>query len=401
MEERVKSLEEETKSIHGGLVSLQFQAEKEEAVKTLASRMDRIDAERQQSEARATEQQQRLVEENSERLEELQRRVAQLESMERKVNHMEGKILEVGQQSMGDWEAMEAQLKVLQREAEEQGRQMAAVEPRAAELEQKVEEMQSKIQEKITLLVSRSEEHSNLIERSSTSIAMFSEKITSYGKEVKEVANSGTHDLDSFKQEVERKILELFDTTEDQADQIESQRPIQPSPQGQGNAELVERVNGQADAVESVESELETAKDRLRKNVEAVEGINKSIMVFESRHVETVERMKENQEQSREQDTARHMDTYSNQLEELRSEVAGALGRLGRVDEDNQTLLEKINNSAAAWLPWTPKTVSWRCGLVRQLQNLWEGCPSSTTREDLSGRRFNSSKMPTLFRLKR
>ena len=48
MEERVKSLEEETKSIHGGLVSLQFQAEKEEAVKTLASRMDRIDAVRRQ-----------------------------------------------------------------------------------------------------------------------------------------------------------------------------------------------------------------------------------------------------------------------------------------------------------------------------------------------------------------
>ena len=49
----------------------------------------------------------------------------------------------------------------------------------------------------------------------------------------------------------------------------------------------------QAEAVESVERELETAKDRLRKNVEAVEGINKSILLFESRHVETVERMKE------------------------------------------------------------------------------------------------------------
>ena len=48
MEERVKSLEEETKSIHGGLVGLQFQAEKEEAVKTLASRMDRIDAVRKE-----------------------------------------------------------------------------------------------------------------------------------------------------------------------------------------------------------------------------------------------------------------------------------------------------------------------------------------------------------------
>ena len=48
-----------------------------------------------------------------------------------------------------------------------------------------------------------------------------------------------------------------------------------------------------AEAVELVERELETAKDHLRKNVEVVEGINKSISVLESRHVETVERMKE------------------------------------------------------------------------------------------------------------
>ena len=58
----------------------------------------------------------------------------------------------------------------------------------------------------------------------------------------------------------------------------------------------------------------------------------------------SVETYVKSQEQSREQDTARHMATYSNQLEEVRSEVAGALGRLGRVDEDNQTLLEKLNN---------------------------------------------------------
>ena len=58
----------------------------------------------------------------------------------------------------------------------------------------------------------------------------------------------------------------------------------------------------------------------------------------------SVETYVKSQEQSREQDTARNMATYSNQLEEVRSEVAGALGRLSRVDEDNQTLLEKINN---------------------------------------------------------
>ena len=38
------------------------------------------------------------------------------------------------------------------------------------------------------------------------------------------------------------------------------------------------------------------------------------------------------------------MPVFSIQLDELKTEVTGALGRLGRVDEDNQTLLEKINN---------------------------------------------------------
>ena len=35
---------------------------------------------------------------------------------------------------------------------------------------------------------------------------------------------------------------------------------------------------------------------------------------------------------------------FSTQLDELKTEVTEALGRLGRVGEDNQTLLEKINN---------------------------------------------------------
>ena len=43
IEKQIQGLEEETRSLAGGLVSLQFQAEKEEAVMTLASRVDRID----------------------------------------------------------------------------------------------------------------------------------------------------------------------------------------------------------------------------------------------------------------------------------------------------------------------------------------------------------------------
>ena len=38
------------------------------------------------------------------------------------------------------------------------------------------------------------------------------------------------------------------------------------------------------------------------------------------------------------------MPIFSTQLDELKTEVTGALGQLGRVGEDNKTLLEKINN---------------------------------------------------------
>ena len=122
----------------------------------------------------------------------------------------------------------------------------------------------------------------------------------------------------------------------------------------------------------------------------------------------SVETYVKSQEQSREQDTARHMATYSNQLEELRAEVTGALGRLGRVDEDNQTLLEKLNNLSGRLAALDSKDgefgahfclstistdivnrmtiivnqVSWRQELVRQLQSLEQGWPPLTTREE-------------------
>ena len=86
-----------------------------------------------------------------------------------------------------------------------------------------------------------------MIERSSSSVAMFSEKITSYEKEVREVANSGVQDLDSFKQEVERKILELFDTTEDQGSQIESLTSNLGSVTDQSNRTLEDIVVTQAE----------------------------------------------------------------------------------------------------------------------------------------------------------
>ena len=130
-------------------------------------------------------------------------------------------------------------MQVLQKDAEEQGRQIAGVEPRAAELERRMEEMQGRIHEKITMLVSKSEEHSSLIERSSSTVATFSERITSYEKEVKEATDSN---FDSFKQEVEKKILDLFDTTEDQTSQIELLNKSMDSVTDQSNRTLEDVV---------------------------------------------------------------------------------------------------------------------------------------------------------------
>jgi len=62
-----------------------------------------------------------------------------------------------------------------------------------------------------------------------------------------EVANSGSQDLDSFKQEVERKILELFDTTEDQGSQIESLTSNLGSVNDQSNRTLEDVVVTQAE----------------------------------------------------------------------------------------------------------------------------------------------------------
>ena len=115
------------------------------------------------------------------------------------------------------------------------------------ELERRMEEMQGRIQEKITLLVSQSEEHKSLIERSSSTVAMFSEKVTSYEKEVKENSHSGAQDLDSFKQEVERKMLDLFDTTEDQSSQLEQLNISLASVMDQSNRTLEDVVGTQSE----------------------------------------------------------------------------------------------------------------------------------------------------------
>lgn len=169
---------------------------------------------------------------------------------------------------------------MLQKDAEEQGRQIAGVEPRAAELERRMEEMQGRIHEKITMLVSKSEEHSSLIERSSSTVATFSERITSYEKEVKEATDSN---FDSFKQEVEKKILDLFDTTEDQTSQIELLNKSMDSVTDQSNRTLEDVVLTQTE-LHGIKNIMIEDKELIVKRVaEQKEAVEKEVVGISAR----------------------------------------------------------------------------------------------------------------------
>lgn len=58
----------------------------------------------------------------------------------------------------------------------------------------------------------------------------------------------------------------------------------------------------------------------------------------------SVETYVKSQEHRQEQDRQQELGQVTSRLEEVRAEVGAALGRLGRIDEDNLVLLEKLNS---------------------------------------------------------
>merc|ERR1712013_975909 len=119
--------------------------------------------------------------------------------------------------------------------------------------------------------------------------------------------------------------------------------------------EIVSKISSQENRLETFDNESESSKSRITKINEHVESIHKTITIFESRHSETIEKIKEvtvlagnidtnvkAQEQRMEQQKANDFNQFNNQLEQLKRHQEGSSNRISYIDADHRTLIEKL-----------------------------------------------------------
>merc|ERR1712168_1096295 len=119
--------------------------------------------------------------------------------------------------------------------------------------------------------------------------------------------------------------------------------------------EIVSKISSQENRLETFDNESESNKSRITKINDHMETINKTIQIFESRHSETIERIKEvtvlagnidtnvkAQEQRMEQQKANDFNQFNNQLEQLKRQQEGSSNKMSNIDADHHTLMEKL-----------------------------------------------------------
>merc|ERR1711892_849720 len=118
--------------------------------------------------------------------------------------------------------------------------------------------------------------------------------------------------------------------------------------------EIVNKVTSQENRLYDLENESGSSKSSITKINDHMESISKTIQVFEGRHVETIEKVKEvsvlasnievnvkAQEQKMEQQKANDFNQFSNQLEQLKKQQENSNKKVSDIDADNHTLMEK------------------------------------------------------------
>merc|ERR1711892_166652 len=174
-ENREKDIEEEIKDVKGMLVLLQFQAEKAEYVETLASKVNQIDEDRQKKDAGTKDEFEGLAKKNLEELNILKK------SVNDSFVNLQDEVFQDKTFTKSEFEKIANIFDNIHVETQTLTTKISEVEPYAQGINTKVEELEHSIREKISLLVSKTEEHRIMIEQSATSLFGFSEKIVSYG----------------------------------------------------------------------------------------------------------------------------------------------------------------------------------------------------------------------------
>merc|ERR1712128_129833 len=111
--------------------------------------------------------------------------------------------------------------------------------------------------------------------------------------------------------------------------------------------EIVSKITSQENRLEDFDNESETSKSRITKINEHMESITRTIQVFESRHSETIEKIKEvtvlasnidinvkAQEQKMDQQKANDFNQFNSQLEQLKRQQDGSSNKISDIDAD-------------------------------------------------------------------
>merc|ERR1711915_116056 len=120
-------------------------------------------------------------------------------------------------------------------------------------------------------------------------------------------------------------------------------------------ASLKQMTGNQNNNLGDIEDRLKQSEDQIKHNDDTIDGLHKTVAIFEGRHVETVEKMKEvtvlasniqvqvkEQEQKMVEQSSNDLNQIRNQIQDIENQNGISSQKISELDTGNQALLEKL-----------------------------------------------------------
>merc|ERR1711915_452348 len=120
-------------------------------------------------------------------------------------------------------------------------------------------------------------------------------------------------------------------------------------------ASLKQMTGNQNNNLGDIEDRLKQSEDQIKHIDDTIDGLHKTVAIFEGRHVETVEKMKEvtvlasniqvqvkEQEQKMVEQSSNDLNQIRNQIQDIENQNGISSQKISELDTGNQALLEKL-----------------------------------------------------------
>jgi len=335
----LKTLEDDNKQAKEMLVSLQFQAEKAQYVETLASQVNQMDEVRQKSEAQANDKFDVLAKANSEEINKLK-----IDFFDTLAN-LQDELKEEKELTMSEKERINSKVQEITDESKTHGVKLSELEPFAQGVNTKVAELENKIQERISLLISKSEENRSLIEMSTSSMSIVSEKIVAYEKDQKNMSENfiknSSEEFETFKQEIDSKVFNLNLKTDKHTNQFENIE-TNISHMNEDNEKIKEEIMQQ-------KNESINRLENLKKDLENENGLIVTKLSEQNKSVETISMTLEQQfeKMAAVQNTELKLLELVNESKIAFTELEGKVMRLDQFGTEQNSLILAVEKTVS------------------------------------------------------